>query len=296
MSVRRKFNPIRYPVSFIVPALLVYVLFFVYPTISGFYYSMTDWTVRSTAIHFVGLKQFKAAFENPLIGQAFGNTMIYTVTITIVKNILALALAVALNAKIKSRNVLRAIYFSPAILNVVAMGLVFQGLLNPYTGFINNTLRSMNLESLALGWISDPDLAIYCTAFMEIWRATGISMVIYLAGLQAISADYYEAATIDGAAGWKMFRHITLPLLAPAITINVILCMIYGFRMFEVIYYLTGGGPGNASQVMQTLAYKYMGEGLYAYSAAINLILVVFILAVTIPLLIYMRRRNSEVM
>jgi raffinose/stachyose/melibiose transport system permease protein len=113
--------------------------------------------------------------------------------------------------------------------------------------------------------------------------------------LQVIPQDYYAAATIDGAGEWQKFVNITFPLLAPAITINIILCLIYGFRMFEVIYYLTGGGPGNASQVMQTLAYKYMGQGLYGYSAAVSVILVVFILVVTIPLLSYMRRRDSKV-
>jgi len=148
------------------------------------------------------------------------------------------------------------------------------------------------LDFLALGWIGDPKLAIHCTSLMEIWRATGISMAIYLAGLQTISKDYYEASTIDGASGWKKFTKITLPLLMPAITINIMLCLIYGFRMFEVIYFLTQGGPGTSSEVMMTLVYKYMGMGLYGYGAAINMILVIFIVAVTIPILIFMIRKE----
>lgn len=289
-------DPIRYPWTFLVPALAIYLLFFFYPTVSGFYYALTNWNSRSTEIKYIGFSQFLDVLENPTILLAFKNTLIYAFTITIVKNIIGLLLALALNAKIKSRSVLRAVYFAPAILNIVAMGLVFKGLMNPTTGFFNTALHALGLDFLVNNWITDPQIAIHCTSLMEIWRATGISMAIYLAGLQAIPSDYYEAATLDGAHGWSKFKSITLPLLAPSVTINIILCLIYGFRMFEVIYYLTGGGPGDASQVMQTLAYKYMGQGLFGYSAAINVILVVFILIVTIPLLTYMRRRDSQMM
>ncbi len=291
-KIRR--SPIHYPVAFIVPALAVYLLFFFYPSLSGFYYALTNWNSRSTKITFIGFSQFLDVLRNPTILLAFKNTMIYSITITVVKCVLALLLALALNAKIKTRDALRAIYFAPAILNIVAMGLVFKGLLNPSHGFINVTLRDLGLGFMAREWLVDSRLAIYCTAFMEIWRATGISMAIFLAGLQTIPNDYFEAATIDGASGFSKFINITFPLLAPSITINVILCLIYGLRMFEVIYYLTGGGPGDASQVMQTLAYKYMGQGLFGYSAAINVMLIVFILLITIPLLKLMRGRDSK--
>ena len=288
-------DPIHYPWTFLIPGLAIYLLFFFYPTISGFYYALTNWNSRALQIKFIGFSQFIEVLKNPTILLAFKNTLIYAFTITIVKNIIGLALALALNAKIKSRTALRAIFFAPAILNVVAMGLVFKGLMNPTTGFFNTALHTLGLDFLVNNWITDPKIAIHCTSLMEIWRATGISMAIYLAGLQAIPSDYYEAATLDGAYGWKKFKNVTLPLLAPSVTINVILCLIYGFRMFEVIQYLTEGGPGDASQVMQTLAYKYMGQGLFGYSAAINVVLVVFILIVTIPLLIYMRRRDSQI-
>mgnify|MGYP005844858167 CR=1 FL=1 len=279
----------RYPVLFLVPALFLYIIFFVYPTASGFFYAFTDWNSASNEIHFVGLSQFTEVLKNPNFGISVSNTLVYSITITIVKNIFAIALAVALNTAIRSKNSLRAVFFSPAILNIVAMGLIFQGLLNPYTGFVNNTLRALGLEFLALGWIGDPRLSIHCTSFMEIWRATGIAMAIYIAGLQSISPEYYEAARIDGANGWQKFKRITIPLLMPSITINVLLCLIYGFRMFEVIYFLTKGGPGSSSEVMMTLAYKYMGMGLFGYSAAINMLLVVFIIVVSVPILHFMR-------
>jgi raffinose/stachyose/melibiose transport system permease protein len=175
---------------------------------------------------------------------------------------------------------------------VVAVGLVFQGLLNPYNGFVNNVLRSVGLDALALGWIGDPKLSIYMACLMEIWKAAGITMAIYIAGVQNISRDYYEAAEIDGASAWSQFTHITLPLLMPAITINVMLSLIYGFRMFEIIYFLTQGGPGTSSEVIMTMVYKYMGQGLYGYSSAMNLILVVMIIVISIPILSFMRKRE----
>jgi raffinose/stachyose/melibiose transport system permease protein len=295
LSTKRKMRKsIKYPIMFVVPALIVYVLFFVYPTISGFYYAMTDWNVSSREINFVGFQQFKDVMENPDFLLSFKNTFIYAISTTVGKNVISIFLAMLLTAGLKSRNMLRAVYFSPAILNIVAMGLIFQGLLNPYTGFLNVTLRWLGLDFLALGWISDPKLSIYVASFMEIWRATGITMAIYIAGIQNISSEFYEAANIDGASAWKKFVYITLPLLMPAITINVLLSLIYGYRMFEGVYFLTRGGPGNSSEVIMTMVYKYMGQGLYGYSTALNLILVVLIIVISLPLLSYMKKREVE--
>lgn len=292
--LKKRRPPIYYPILFIVPALIVYLVFFAYPTVLGFYYSFTDWNSANSDIRFVGFTQFVEAVKNPDFGIALRNTFIFAIVTTLGKNGLGIALAVLLTMGIRARSALRAVYFSPAILNIVAVGLIFQGLLNPHTGFLNNTLRSLNLDFLALGWISDPSLAIYAACLMEIWRATGISMAIYIAGIQNISKDYYEAAEIDGASMWKKFTHVTLPLLMPAITINVLLAVIYGARMFEGVYFLTQGGPGSSSEVLMTLVYKYMGQGLYGYSTAMNLILVLLIVVISMPLLSYMRKREVE--
>ena len=271
------------------------MVFFIVPTINGFYYSLTDWSSnRSADISFVGLRQFAEVWRNPDLGIAFKNTIVYSITITAAKNILGLALALALNEKMKTRSALRAVYFSPMILNVVAMGLIFRSLLDPFNGFLNKTLRELGLGVFAVGWIADPRWSIHSVSLMEIWRATGVAMAIYLAGLQAIPKDYYEAALIDGAGFWHKLKCITIPLLGPAITVNVLLCLVYGFRMFEVIYFLTQGGPGSSSQVLMTLTYKYMGMGLFGYSAAINVILVLMNCVVAIPILLYLRRREVE--
>ncbi|WP_372634093.1 carbohydrate ABC transporter permease [Cohnella sp.] len=255
---------------------------------------MTDWSAASSVINFVGFDQFIEVSKNPDFGLAMKNTFLYALVTTIGKIVFPLMLAVLLTKGIRTRNALRAVYFSPAILNIVAVGLIFQGLMNPHTGFVNQTLRYLNLDFLALGWIGDPNLSIYSAGLMEIWRASGITMAIFIAGIQNISSEYYEAADIDGASRWMKFTRITLPLLMPAITINVMLSVIYGARMFEGVYFLTQGGPGNSSEVMMTMVYKYMGQGLYAYSTALNLILVVLILVVSMPLLSYLKKKEVE--
>ncbi|WP_309119880.1 sugar ABC transporter permease [Paenibacillus sp.] len=294
-NIRRKRKPpIHYPVLFVVPAIVIYAVFFIFPTISGFYYSFTDWSAVSSTINFVGIAQFIEVIKNPDFPLAMKNTFIYAIVTTTGKIVFPLAIAVLLTKGIRSRNALRAVYFSPAILNIVAVGLIFQGLLNPHTGFVNQTLRSLNLDFLAFGWIGDPTLSIFAACLMEIWRASGITMAIFIAGIQNISSEYYEAADIDGASFWEKFTRVTLPLLMPAITINVLLSVIYGARMFEGVYFLTQGGPGNSSEVMMTMVYKYMGQGLYAYSTALNLILVVLILVVAMPLLSYLKKKEIE--
>lgn len=286
-------DPIKYPILLAVPALLVYVIFFIYPALSGFYYALTTWSAKSVDYKFVGFQQIIEVINNPVIATALKNSFIFAGLTMLIENVLGLSLAIALNQKIKSRTFLRAVYFAPAILSVVACGLTFKGIMHPTTGLFNGVLNSIGLGSLANGWYTDKVMAIYSAVLMDVWRAMGVNMAIYLAGLQSISQDYYEAATLDGAHGWGMFTKITLPLISNTITVNVVLTIIGGLRIFDVVYYFTNGGPGNASQVMQTMAYQYMGKGIWGYSSAISSILTVIVLAVSVPLLL-MLRRNDE--
>ena len=294
ITKRKTKDPIKYPITLIVPALLVYVIFFIYPALSGFYYALTTWSAKSIDYKFVGFQQIKEVFSNPVITTALKNSFIFAGLTMLIENIFGLSLAIGLNQKLKTRTTLRAIFFSPAILSVVACGLTFKGLMHPDTGLFNGVLNSLGLNSLTNGWYTDKTMAIYSTVIMDVWRAMGVNMAIYLAGLQSISTDYYEAATLDGAHGWGMFTNITLPLISNTITVNVVLTIIGGLRIFDVVYYFTNGGPGNASQVMQTMAYQYMGKGIWGYSSAISSVLTVIVLAVSIPLLIVLRKNDAR--
>ncbi len=273
------------------PALLIYSLFFVLPTIIGLFYSFTDWRLDRTELHFNGWTNFKTIFSDSTLLLALKNTVIFALVTVIGKNIIGIALAVALNMKLKTRNGLRAIFYSPSILSIMVISIVFTPMLRS-DGTINKLFEAVGLGSLSQAWLTDPAIVIFTIAAVSIWQTAGFQMAIYLAGLQSISKEYYEAATIDGAGSWKSFVNITLPLLLPAININVMLTLIGGLKVFSEVFVLTGGGPGNASQVVGTIILRSFGEGSWGLGTAVNTLLFVAVTIISIPLLMFMRRKE----
>jgi len=282
-----------YTYRLVLPALILYCLFFIFPTLTGFYYSFTDWSPSRDIITFTGFANFKYIFKDEVMLLAIKNTIIYAVIVVVFKNLFGLLLAVALNTAIKSRNILRAVFFIPSIISTIVIGLVFIPILQP-EGLLNRFLSMVGLESLTQYWLSDTKIVIFTIAAVSIWQWAGYHMIIYLAGLQSISADYYEAAKIDGANVIKRFRHITIPLLASSININIILSLIGGLRVFSEVYALTNGGPGNSSQVLSTYILVLFGEGRWGLGTALNTVLFLFVAIVAIPLLHKMRKQEVE--
>lgn len=284
-------NKSLYAYYLIWPALLIYALFFVLPAIIGFYYSFTDWRLDRVSITFTGWENFRKIFSDDTLLLAMKNTLIFAVVTVVGKNVLGIALAVALNMKLKSRNVLRAIFYSPSILSVLVISIIFTPILRT-EGMVNRFFEMLGLGTLSQAWLTDPSIVILTIAAVAIWQHTGFQMAIYLAGLQSISKEYYEAATIDGAGSWKSFVNITLPLLLPAININLMLTLIGGLKVFSEVYVLTGGGPGNASQVVGTIILRAFGEGNWGLGTAVNTLLFLIVTLISIPLLIFMRRKE----
>jgi len=273
------------------PALLIYCIFFVVPAVIGLFYSFTDWRLDRDTLHFNGWDNFRTIFSDETLLLALKNTLIFAVVTVVGKNVLGIALAVALNMKLKTRNGLRAIFYSPSILSIMVISIVFTPMLRG-DGTINKVLDAIGLHSLSHAWLTDPKIVILTICAISIWQSAGFQMAIYLAGLQSISKEYYEAATIDGAGAWKSFLNITLPLLLPAININVMLTLIGGLKVFSEVFVLTGGGPGNASQVVGTIILRSFGEGSWGLGTAVNTLLFAAVTVISIPLLLYMRRRE----
>lgn len=280
-----------YPYYLILPAMFVYCLFFVLPSVIGFGYSFTNWRLDRDLLEFNGWDNFRTIFSDDTLLLALKNTLIFAIVTVIGKNVIGIGLAIALNTRLKTRNGLRAIFFSPSILSILVISIVFAPMLRT-DGTINHMLDFVGLHSLNQAWLTDPAIVILTVCAISIWQSAGFQMAIYLAGLQSISKEYYEAATIDGASGWKSFRHITLPLLLPAININVMLTLIGGLKVFAEVFVLTGGGPGNASQVVGTIILRSFGEGSWGLGTAINMLLFVAVTLISVPLLIYMRRKE----
>lgn len=268
-----------YPLYFIVPAVLLYVTFFIIPSLAGIGYSFTDWSSYSTDISFVGMENFQKIFspsERYVVYLA--NTLIFAVLTIILKTVLGLGLAVLLHDGVKRFvNLYRVLLYLPVVLPTLIVALIFRSILNPATGLLNTTLRSLGLDALALPWLVDPRIALYSVIGVDTWKGVGFITIILLAGLQTIPKEYYEAARIDGANAWNRFRHVTIPMLMPAILVVTVLNVLYGLRVFEMVYALTNGGPGYATEVIYTEIFKAFSRGQWGLGTALSSVLFVIL-------------------
>lgn len=266
---------------FTVPALVLYSFVLVVPTLRGSIYAFTNWDGLSQTFDFVGLQNFEAILANPDAVKAVVNTLIIAIVTTVLANIIGLALALALNSLIKSRNVLRVFFFAPAVLTPVVTAFLFKYIFAPL-GPLNGLADAVGLPMLKQDWLGDANLALVAIMVVIVWQQSGYAMVIYLAGLQGVPAELLEAGAVDGAGATRRFWSITRPLLAPAITISVMLILIHGLKVFAEVWILTGGGPGNATNSLSTLIYKNAFQfGLFGSSIAMALVLLVMVALVS---------------
>ena len=226
---------------------------------------------------------------------AIKNSFVFAAVTTVFKVAFGMMLALFLNNKFRMTNFLRTVFFLPAVLSSVAVGLVFTAMMHPTKGIINIGLRAVGLDALAQNWLTDPHLAIFSVAFIEVWKWTGFTMVILLAGLQSIPENYYEAAEIDGATPWQKFSRVTLPLILPAFTNALVVNLIGGLKAFDIVQAVTKGGPGTATEVFGTLVYKSFGSGRYGEGCAASIILCVIILVVVLPIYRFLTNQEVEV-
>lgn len=264
-----------YPWYFTSGALVIFFLLCFLPGIIGIFYSFTDWNNFTDKINIIGFKNYIEIFKGkPEYRMYIWNTVVFTTVTTIMKTIVGLVLALLLTQKvIKLKNFHRMVIFSPQVMSYLVVGLVFKSMLHPQTGFLNNFLKSIGLDFLAMNWLTDLKTVFPTVMSVDTWKGMGYIMVVIIAGLMSISPDYYEAANIDGANFWQKFRFITLPLLKPIIVNVTILNVTYGFRVFDMIYSLTNGGPGNATGVINTAVYKEFSKGNYAMGTTLSSIL-----------------------
>lgn len=285
-----------YPWYFAAGAALVYFLLCFLPGVLGIGYSFTDWNNFTTEVNFVGLDNYKQIFEgNSEYITYILNTVMFTVVTTAAKTIVGLALALLLTQKfIKCKNFQRMIIFSPQVMSYLVVGLVFKSMLHPTTGFLNNFLRSIGLDALAKNWLTDLNLVFPSVMTVDTWKGMGYIMVVVIAGLMSISPEYYEAASIDGANFFQKFRCITLPLLKPVLVNVTVLNVTYGLRVFDMIYALTNGGPGNATGVINTAVYKEFSKGNLAMGTTLSSVLFFFMLAILYFIIKSMENKEVE--
>lgn len=284
-----------YPQYFILPALLLYLALFILPSVIGIGYGLTNWNAWSQDIHYIGFDNFAEIFQGDPRNLLFiENTALFAVVTTALKVALGLVLALLLAGNLATRNVLRTVFYLPVVLSPLVIGLVFTSVFNPTRGLLTQTLRALGLAGLARNWLVDTHTAMPAVMAVEVWRLSGYCMVIFLAGLKVIPASYFEAAEIDGASGAQKFLRITLPFLQPAISVNVILNLIWGLKVFDLIFVLTRGGPGYATGVLNTAVFFEYSSGRYGMATALGVVIFAITSIVALLVLRVLNRRTVE--
>lgn len=289
----RSFRRERSYLMFILPALLVYLVFSIYPMFSSFYYSMTNWDGYSSNIKFISLANYKYMLQDTSFHKALCNTFLFVIMDVILQNVLGLINALILEAKIRGKNVLRAMFFVPVVLPAIVVSYMWTYIYGYNGGVLNLFLEWLHVPKV--DFIGDSHIAIYFVILTGIWQWMSYRMVIYISSLQNIPVDVYEAADMDGASGFTRLRKITLPLLAPAFKINMILCTIGALKQFDVVFTMTNGGPGNATEVIATkIFHEAFSYSDYGYGCAIGVVLFFFIMIVTVLINGFFDKREVE--
>ncbi len=279
---------------FAVPAVLLYTLLFMVPVVLNFYYSFTNWNaikMTGETAKFIGFDNYVKIFQNPELVSVIGRTLVFALVTTVFKNVIGFLLALAFNEGLKTKNILRAIFFLPAMLSPLIIGLIF-GSIFMKNGFANQLLTALGLEEMTRAWLTTKSTALGTTMFVEIWRQVGFNMVIYLAGLQLIDKGYYEAAAVDGANKRQQLFYITLPRMIPSLIINLLLALSQGLKAFDIVFVLTGGGPNGATELINTLVFREFGKKLYGMSSAYGVIL--FVITAVAGLLVLKIKDNND--
>lgn len=279
-----------YTYTLLIPAALIYGIFFIFPSIMSFFFSFTRWDLREWT--WIGLHNFRMFLDEPSLMIGFRNTFIFAFLTAGLKVVIGMLFAVFLTAKLRTTSFLRAAIFFPTLVSTIAVGIAFSVLMHPTNGLINEVLSVVNITGP--NWLGNPDLALYSVAFVDVWKGVGIATVIFIAGMMSIPKDYYEAIQIDGGNKFDAFWNITLPLSRPATNAVIILALIGGLRTFDLVWAMTGGGPGFSSDLIASIIYKQYQAGFYGLSTAGNVILFLLVAVIVLPL--YKLLTRKEVM
>ena len=285
-----------YPFYFVAGALILYLIFFVTPNLMGFFYAFTDWNSYTSEVNWIGLDNFRTIFQSTQgYVHYIQNTIYFTIATIVLKTVIALGLAILLTSGVRRlANFHRVMMYLPAVLPTLVVSLIFKSILNPATGFLNTFLRDVGLGFLAQRWLVDIHIALLSVIGVDTWRGVGYIMVILIAGLQSIPRDYYEAASIDGASGWNVLVNITLPLLMPVLTVTTVLNLLYGLKVFDIIFVLTNGGPGRATDTVYTAIFEDFSKGRYGVATALSSLLFLVMIALGYFVIKLMHKEEME--
>ncbi len=291
MSSRNKYVSL---LAFTAPALIFYIAFLLIPMLGAFYYSFTDWNGLNRDYDLIGFANFVEVFkDDPDFVNSLLFTLKYVVVMVVLQNVLALFLAVLIESRTRSKGLFRTLFFMPNMISVIISAFMWTFI---FSQVLPQIAEKTVFTFLNQSWIGDPNFSFYSILIVSLWNGVGYMMIIYLAGLQGVPQSLKEAAVIDGANAWQRFRSVTLPMITPAITICLFLTLNSSFKVFEVVYGLTGGGPGRSTQVVTMNIYEeaFSNNFRYGYASAKSIILFAMVLILTLIQVSITKKREVE--
>ncbi|WP_238482767.1 carbohydrate ABC transporter permease [Lederbergia galactosidilytica] len=276
----------------VIPALLLFFAFHTYPALKGVYYSFTNWNGMTADYDFVGFKNYLNLFKDDVVKESYWFTFKFAILAAILINIISLAVAMGLNAKIKGKNIFRAIYFLPNILSVLIVGFIFNYI---FTNIIPGLGEKYGIEFLTANILGNADFAWIGILLVFVWQACAFNIILYLSGLQTVPTELYEASSLDGANIWQQFWKVTFPMIAPFFTINMVLAMKNSLMVFDQIVAMTEGGPGTSTMSISYLIYTggFTG-GEFAFQSANAVVYFIVIMFISIFQLKVLQKREMD--
>ncbi|MDX3499673.1 sugar ABC transporter permease [Streptomyces turgidiscabies] len=268
-------------------------VFFLLPNLLNFVYPFTDWSAFHPQIGFVGLENFSTILHDGSMLRDIRITLVYAVLVAVFQNGFGLGLALLLERDTRFNRFFRAVFFLPVLISALAVGYIFRALL-AQDGALNSVLSSLAGHPVDTPWLGSTTWTLVVVTLIHGWKWMGLAMLIYLAGLKSMPDDVLEAARIDGAGGWRTFWAIRFPLLAPAVTFNVTTALIGSMNTFDIVQATTVGGPGSETEVFNIYMFRIFGQGLYAQASAMSLVLFLIVVALAVPVIVGLRRRENN--
>jgi raffinose/stachyose/melibiose transport system permease protein len=282
---------------YLIPTLLLYGWFLVYPMLDAVRLSFFEWSgFRTEQPEWVGFDNYVRLFtQDAVFWTALRNSVIWVVLSLVLPTVIALLLALGLNRKMIGRNLMRAVFYIPAVFASITVAAMWRWIYNPTLGFVNQTLTSIGLGEWAQSWLGDPQFALGSIFVANIWQAVGFSMVLFLAGLQTVPAELVDAAKVDGASAWQRFRAVTVPALRPTTVVVVILTIINALKVFDLVVGMTGGGPAQSTQVLALWSYtQSFTNHQFGMGGAVATVLLIVTLALVIPYMAWSMKEEDR--
>lgn len=280
---------------FLIPAMAFFIVFWIFPILQLFYYSVTNFNGINYDYDFVGLKNYVKIFENGTLTNSIKNTLVYTFIMVVCSNVIGLTIAMLLNVRLRAKGFFRTCAYFPALFSAIVIGFIWSYVYMPNNGMIAGIINAFGGNGAAFNPLGNYKTALFAIAIVEVWKAFGTTMIIYLAGLQTVDESLLEAGHIDGCTEWQLIRKVKLPLISSTITINVILNVIGGLKAFDYAFIMTNGGPGKSTKTLMFQIYEIaFTDQRMGRAGAFSVVSFLVIIAITVFMLYFLNKREVE--